>query len=182
VSSERAAVATSIQLTVLIEAGYRCGVPTCRNILALDLHHVVHVSEGGGNEPAHLIALCPTSHTLHHRGTTPREAIRVWKALLVSLSQAFDTKALDQLLFLHRLRPRELGVSGDGVLEFSRLIGAGLAEFRLLVQNGPLLLYEVMLTPKGRLLVDAWRQGNLAQLTTALSTSSPCTEPSKATS
>ena len=42
---------------VLIEAGYRCAVPTCRTILALDLHHIEEVKDGGPNEPSNLLAL-----------------------------------------------------------------------------------------------------------------------------
>lgn len=89
--------------------------------------------------------------------------------MLVALSHAFDTSAIDQLLFLHRLRNKELAISGDGVLQFSRLIAAGLAEFRLLLQNGPLLLYEVFLTPKGRSFIDAWKAGKLDVLREVLS-------------
>jgi hypothetical protein len=157
-----------VRTQVLTEAGYRCAVPTCRQILALDIHHLVQVSEGGGNEPANLIALCPSCHALHHRGVIAIDSLRVWKGMLVSLSQAFDTQAIDDLVFLSKLRPRELGISGDGVLRYSRLVAAGLAGFRLISQNGPLVLYEVFLTPKGAALVDSWKEGNMAALTTSL--------------
>jgi hypothetical protein len=83
---------------VLIEAGYRCGVPTCRNILAIDLHHMEEVREGGGNQAANLLALCPNCHALYHRGTIPKEAIYAWKQVLVSLSAAFDLKTIDLML------------------------------------------------------------------------------------
>ncbi len=54
------------------------------------------------------------------------------------------------------LQPRSLAISGEGVLKFSRLIAAGLAQFTLMMQNGPMILYEVHLSPKGIQLVDAW--------------------------
>lgn len=164
----RKAVAQGVRLSVLTEAGYRCAVPTCRTILAIDIHHIVEVAEGGGNDPSNLVALCPTCHALHHRGTISQDSIRVWKSTLVALSQAFDTHAIDQLLFLHRLRAKELAISGDGVLHFSRLIAAGLAEFTLLIQNGPLVLYEVFLTLRGRNLVEAWRSGRSDAVANAL--------------
>jgi hypothetical protein len=153
---------------VLTEAGYRCAVPTCRNILAIDLHHILEVSEGGGNEVANLIALCPTCHALFHRGVISRESIYSWKSILVSLNHAFDLEAVDNLLFLSKLRPKELAISGDGVLNFARLIAADLATFRLLIQNGPLILYEVGLTPKGLMLINAWKQGNRSAIAAAL--------------
>jgi hypothetical protein len=156
----RKKVPMEVALRVLTEAGYRCAVPTCRNILAIDLHHMVEVSEGGGNVPENLLALCPTCHALFHRGVIARDSIYAWKIMLVSLSNAFDTNAIDDLLFLKATQGSDLRVTGDGVLKFSRLIGAGLGEFKLAMQNGPLILYQMGLTNKGNQLVDAWISGN----------------------
>jgi hypothetical protein len=158
--AERKKVPHNVVVAVLTEAGYRCAVPTCRTILAIDLHHMVEVADGGGNEPGNLLALCPTCHALHHRGEIRRESIYTWKSVLVSLSQAFDVPTVDHLLFLSRPDAVNLFVSGDGVLQFARLIAAGLATFQLAVQNGPLILYRVFLTDKGAALITAWSQGN----------------------
>jgi hypothetical protein len=165
---QRKKVEHQIAVAVLTEAGYRCAVPTCRTILAIDLHHMVEVSDGGPNEVGNLLALCPTCHALFHRGVVARESIYTWKSVLVSLSQAFDSAALDQLLFLNRPEVADLRVSGDGVLQFSRLIAAGLVTFRLFIQNGPLILYQVMLTDRGRSLVAAWSLGDRLALARVL--------------
>src|SRR5438034_11221590 len=85
---------------VLTEAGYRCAVPTCRVILALDIHHIWEVAAGGGDEPFNLIALCPTCHALYHRGTISADSIYAYKAMLVAISRAFDLDAVDRLMFL----------------------------------------------------------------------------------
>jgi len=164
----RQRIPRSIMLEVLTEAGYRCAVPTCRTILAIDLHHLVQVADGGGNTLANLLALCPTCHGLFHRGTIARESLYSWKSLLVSLSRAFDIEPLDHLLFLARPEVGDLRISGDAVLKFSRLIAADLAEFSLVMQNGPLLLYAVRLTSKGRMLVKAWKSGNREAVQNAL--------------
>ncbi|MBX9453093.1 MAG: HNH endonuclease [Mesorhizobium sp.] len=87
----------------------------------------MEVSEGGGDDPANLVALCPTCHALYHRGTISRDAIYVYKAMLVAITRAFDVEAIDQLLFLNSIEKDFLVVSGDGLLHFSRLIAAGLA-------------------------------------------------------
>jgi hypothetical protein len=147
-------------VAVLAEAGYRCAVPTCRTILAVDSHHIVELSERDGSVASNLLALCPTCHALFQRGVVRRESIYTWKSVLVSLSQAFDAATVDHLLFLNRPEAKSLRVSGDGVLQFSRLISAGLATFGVAMQNGPLILYWVILTNKGKLLVDAWTSGN----------------------
>ncbi len=168
-SAEREKISQGLRLSVLTEAGYRCAVPTCRSILAIDLHHIEEVSEGGENELSNLIALCPTCHALYHRKTISRESIRSWKIMLVSLSHAFDIETIDNLLFLEKLLPNQLSISGDGVLKFSRLIAANLADFRLVMQNGPLVLYDVQLTAKGKMLISAWKSGNREEVTHALS-------------
>jgi|SRR3990167_1444218 len=147
-------------IQVLTEAGYRCAIPTCRTILAIDIHHIVEVAEGGGNETGNLLALCPTCHALFHRGEIQRDSIYAWKSMLISLSHAFDVQTIDDLLFLACPQANNLRVSGDGVLKFSRLIASGLASFSLAMQNGPLLLYSVCLTDKGKHLVSAWCSGN----------------------
>src|SRR5690242_2534416 len=97
---QRTPIKADVKLAVLTEAGYRCAVPTCRTILALDLHHIIEVQEGGPNELSNLIALCPTCHALYTRGTISRESINVWKTILVALNHAFDKETVSNLLFL----------------------------------------------------------------------------------
>ena len=123
----RTPIPASLRRDVLAEAGYRCAVPTCRTILAIDLHHIVEVNEGGGNELSNLLALCPTCHALYTRGTISQDAINVWKTILVALNHAFDKESISNLLFLKRTITNEVAVSGDGVLKFSHLIASGLA-------------------------------------------------------
>src|ERR1700728_1479184 len=81
---ERDDIGLKTKTLVLTEAGYRCAVPTCREILLLDLHHIWEVSEGGGDEATNLIALCPTCHALYHRGKIRVESIYAWKAMLIA--------------------------------------------------------------------------------------------------
>ncbi len=146
---------------VLTEAGYRCAVPTCRGILALDMHHIWEVAAGGGNGPFNLIALCPTCHALYHRGTISAESIYAYKAMLVAIGRAFDLEAVDRLLFLN-MCPDYLLPSGDGLLHFARLIAAGLAAFR--PRKSSHFHHRVTISEKGRLLIEAWQQGDRARL------------------
>jgi HNH endonuclease len=115
-------VTQSVRLAVLTEAGYRCGVPACRGIIALDIHHLVPVREDGQNEPGNLLALCPNCHALYERGTIAAEAIETYKGILVALMAAFDRTAIDHLMFLAQERQdRRLVLSGDGVAPFPAL-------------------------------------------------------------
>jgi hypothetical protein len=164
----RERITDSLRRQVLTEAGYRCAVPTCRSILALDLHHIEEVQDGGPNELGNLIALCPTCHALYTRGTISRDAITAWKTMLVALSHAFDGESISNLLFLVRTRDKDLVLSGDGVLKFSQLIASELADFRLFMQNGPIVLYKVDLTERGVRIVNAWFSGRRDDVRSAL--------------
>lgn len=171
----RQSIPLHVKRDILTEAGYRCAVPTCRTILAIDLHHIEKISEGGGNTADNLIALCPTCHALHHREVIPLEAIRVWKGMLVSLNRAFDKEAIDYLLFLTvQERPHEF--SSDGVLKFASLIAAGLVRVqRIPSPKGGIRVgsyagmdYALEFTDRGRMVVEAWQSGDQAALTKAL--------------
>jgi HNH endonuclease len=166
----RTAVPHEVAVAVLAEAGYRCAAPTCRTILTVDPHYIVELSERDRYATDNLVALCPTCHGMFQRGVLGRDSIYTWKSVLVSMNQAFDTAIVDHLLFLQRPEAKSLRVSGDGVLQFSRLVSAGLATFGVAMQNGPLILYWVTLTSKGKSLVEAWTSGNREAVARALQT------------
>lgn len=166
---ERDKLPLKTRLLVLTESGYRCAVPTCRTILALDMHHIWQVAAQGSDDPSNLIALCPTCHSLYHRGTIKQESIYAYKSMLVAITRAFDVAAVDQLLFLASCARNFLVVSGDGLLQFGRLIAAGLAFAEMKANNNYLLVtYVVNISEKGRQLVDAWRQGDRTRLRVAM--------------
>jgi len=164
----RRPVSIALKREVLTEAGYRCAVPTCRNILALDLHHIIAVEEGGPNALSNLLALCPTCHALYMRRIIAREAIHAWKQIVVSLSHAFDAEAISFLLFLKRVEGNEVLVSGDGLLRFASLIAADLAAPHLVGRQGLWQFYLIRLTVKRQRLLDAWCSGNREQVWLAL--------------
>ena len=172
--TKRKKIPRQTKIDVLTEAGYRCAVPTCRTILALDLHHIEEVSEGGGNSADNLIALCPTCHALLHRGEIKRESIKIWKGMLVTLNRAFDQDAIDTLLFLctefagFGAVDDKLHLSSDAVFSLKRLIIAGL----VYVYKSPIHdrrhSYIPFLTDKGEAVVKAWKDGDRAALAKAL--------------
>jgi len=154
---------------VLTEAGYRCAVPTCRGILALDMHHIWEVVAGGGDDPSNLVALCPTCHALYHRGTILSDSIYLYKAMLVAISRAFDLEAVDRLLFLSECPKDFLIVSGDGLLHFARIIAAGMADVQLKANNNfQIVTYAVNISEKGKELIEAWRQGDRTRVSQVL--------------
>jgi hypothetical protein len=162
---ERENLPLKTRVVVLTESGYRCAVPTCRTILALDMHHIWEVSAGGSDDPSNLIALCPTCHALYHRGTYKQESIYAWKSMLVAITRAFDVEAIDRLLFLESCKKDFLVVSGDGLLHFGRLIAAGLASVDQKSNNNwQIVTYAVNISDKGRQLIEAWKRGDRTRL------------------
>ncbi|ABD86547.1 HNH endonuclease [Rhodopseudomonas palustris BisB18] len=162
---ERENLPLKTRVIVLTETGYRCAVPTCRNILALDMHHIWEVSAGGTDDSSNLIALCPTCHALYHRGTIKAESIYVYKSMIVAITRAFDVEAIDRLLFLNSCKKDFLVVSGDGLLHFARLIAAGFAVAEQKSNNNwQLVTYAVNINAKGQQLVEAWQQGDRVRL------------------
>ena len=59
-------------------AGYRCTNLARRTILTLDIHHMVYVSEGGGNATENLLALFPNCHaeSAFYEQFTPSRFVR----------------------------------------------------------------------------------------------------------
>ena len=154
---------------VLMEAGYRCGNPRCPVILAVNIlqdHHIVHVSEGGGNQLWNLLALCPNCHALYHANQISREAIRHWKGLLSALNHAFDRRGMELLRFLHKTRnnPVRLWHSADALLQYAGLLSAGLVKLGDQKEATPMQLpesrHQVLLSERGEQLLDAWMAGD----------------------
>lgn len=88
--SERKSIPPKLRDKVLREAGYRCANPPCRTTLAIHLHHIVEVKEGGGDSIENLLALCPTCHSLFHAKIISRESIHEWKHRLTTLNKLED--------------------------------------------------------------------------------------------
>jgi hypothetical protein len=163
---ERKKVDVQTRLDVLTEAGYRCAVPTCRMFLALDMHHIYRVAEDGPDAIENLIALCPTDHRLYHKGHIKRESIYAWKTMLVTLSRAFDTEAIDRLLLLAHLESPQtpglglqgpgLGLQGEGLLQFANLIASRL----VIIERLSLHDFIVYLSPQGQIIIVAWKKGD----------------------
>jgi hypothetical protein len=188
--ADRTKIPVAVRHQLLLEAGYKCGNLACRNVVTLDLHHIQYVSDGGGDDPANLLALCPYCHAMHHTGQIPVEAVRTWKGLLLALNQAFDRRAVDLLLYLRQTQGADIWYSGDGLLQFAPLVAAGLVAFRTEpmyastppgnFQWGSIPVHHqgtryqiglqifIELTAKGRLMVDAWLAGDPAQFLEAI--------------
>lgn len=159
----RKTIKNDIKHHILHESGFRCSNPVCRMIITLDIHHLDYVSEGGGDLPENLIALCPNCHSLHHKGIIPLKSLRSWKMLLISLNLGLENRNIDILLTLHKLI--KLHTSGEGVLNCASLISSNLVMHEYIPKSGlwsggPTEEHILQLTEKGKLFVEEWIKGN----------------------
>jgi hypothetical protein len=164
---KRKKIPMDVRKLVLHESGYKCANPVCRTVLTLDIHHIEHLADDGGDLADNLLALCPNCHAQYHRGIITKESVRTWKLVLLSLNEGFDKHSIDLLLALSHLGFHY--VSGDGVLNCASLIAAGLIEstrgmFRedgsgQLSDRLGIQVYTLHLTEKGKRFVEGWKSG-----------------------
>lgn len=160
-SGERTKLSPKIRQEILMEACYKCANPRCWGIITFDIHHIWPVEDNGPDELFNLIALCGYCHDMHHQGYFSEAAIRHWKGMLVALNHAFDPAGMDLLLFLKKVEGN-MTFTSDGVIKFARLIAAGLVElnsfeFKEDIGNG---IADIGMTQRGRMLVEAWLEGD----------------------
>ena len=177
VRAKRKAVPPAVKFVVLAESGYKCGSPTCRHVLTLELHHITWVRDGGGNDASNLLALCAYCHGLHTAGHIPETAIRVWKSALVALNSA-NRGIADILLHLARMASHTAGegalYSPGDLIQVAPLINAGLLQARPVSISGPAFMmsafatFALELTPRGVDFVEAWKAGSGADFQQAL--------------
>lgn len=161
-ANRRDKIPVDVQRNVFIECGFRCAVPTCRYPVPLEVHHLCHVSEGGGNNEENLLVLCRNCHGMYHEKTITAEALMVYKRNIQALTQSFDQKGLDVLLLLSDLG--KISCKGEGLLSIAGLVASGFVSCKTekgiitnLPSPGP--TYHLQLTKKGKDHLNSWKSG-----------------------
>jgi hypothetical protein len=80
---ERPPIPTELRRRVLVEAGHRCAIHTCRHV-DVDVHHITPWERCREHTYDNLIALCPNCHRRADAGDIDRMALRTYKARLTS--------------------------------------------------------------------------------------------------
>jgi hypothetical protein len=95
-TDKRSPIPAEVKRKVLIEAGHRCALPTCRYI-TVEIHHIVPWETCLAHDYHNLIALCPNCHTRADRGEIDRKALRIYKASLRYIHDKFSQFEVDVL-------------------------------------------------------------------------------------
>lgn len=156
--TERPTLPTDLKRRVLVEAGHRCSIPTCRHI-EVDVHHIVPWETCHEHRYENLIALCPNCHRRAGKGEIDRQSLRIYKANLRFTHDRFSQFEVDLLFETNKL-PIGRGLLYPAFCELfvKRLLDAGYTQLSASnynatlsdVQLGPSVL---SITESGRLFV-----------------------------
>lgn len=84
----RPTIPAPLRRQILVEAGHRCAIPTCRQT-PVELAHIIPWAKCQKHEFDNLIALCPTCHTRFDRGDIDKKSIEMYKQNLAVLNSRY---------------------------------------------------------------------------------------------
>ena len=155
----------TLQRSVLVEAGHRCAIPTCRQT-PVELAHIEPWAKVKDHTFENLIALCPTCHTRFDKGEIDRKSMLRYKANLTILNSRYgDLERRVLEAFAANPMHNTIALPGslhillsyllqDGLLVQGRVtsgisVSAGAGSVEMTPVN-------YVLTEKGREFVDRW--------------------------
>jgi len=83
-NNQRPPIPSELKRRVLLEAGHRCAIPTCK-FPDVDVHHIVPWSKCREHQFNNLIALCPNCHRRAHNGEIDRQSLLIYKSRLIAI-------------------------------------------------------------------------------------------------
>jgi len=127
--SDRPPIPAEIRRRVLVEAGHRCAIPTCRYI-DVDVHHIIPWETCKIHEYDNLIALCPNCHRrAHKKGEIDRKSLRLYKANLRFTHDRFSQLEVDVIFELGRQPQAQVMWAPFNRLLLKRLIDSGYIQY-----------------------------------------------------
>ena len=108
-------VPAEVKRAVLVEAGHRCAIPTCR-ATTTEIAHISPWAETQDNSFENLIALCPNCHTrFDQKKEIDRIAVKMYKHNLGILNNRYGEfeRRLFEVLAKSSERVFVLGAAGD---------------------------------------------------------------------
>lgn len=126
--TDREHIPMDIRRAVLVEAGHRCAIPTCRHPTT-EIAHIVPYATSGDNSFENLIALCPNCHTRFDIvRDIDRKSIRMYKRNLAILNSRYGE--FERRIFAHiaETGKRILLVAAGNDISLSNAVKDGLLE------------------------------------------------------
>ncbi|EKD73160.1 MAG: cytosolic protein [uncultured bacterium] len=157
---ERSALPRELARQVLVEAGHRCAIPTCRQT-PLEIAHIIPWAKVQEHTFDNLIALCPTCHTRYDREEIDRKSMQQYKGNLSVLNGRYaDLEQRVLRIFSKEPNANQIWLPGGFDILLMNLIEDGFLKDT--GQNSGVILagmpssklYE--LTNKGREFIRKW--------------------------
>jgi len=127
--SDRPSIPAELRRRVLVEAGHRCAIPTCRYI-DVDVHHIVPWETCQKHEYENLIALCPNCHRRAHKSNEiDRKSLYHYKANLRFTHDRFSQLEVDMLFECAKAAGQHLMWAPFNMLLLKRLIESGYVQY-----------------------------------------------------
>lgn len=98
----RPPIPTELKRRILVEAGHRCAIPTCR-AFTVEIAHITPWAQKQAHEYENLIALCPNCHTRFDRGEIDKKSMYMYKDNLRYFIEKYSKFELDIMFELARL-------------------------------------------------------------------------------
>jgi hypothetical protein len=129
--STRPQIPAPLRRRVLVEAGHRCAIPTCRHI-DVDIHHIVPWETCKKHEYENLIALCPNCHRRAHKlNEIDRKSLHHYKANLRFTHDRFSQLEVDVLFECFKTKSHSLMWAPFNFLLLKRLIDSGYIDYTI---------------------------------------------------
>lgn len=125
---DRPSIPAELRRRVLVEAGHRCAIPTCRYI-EVEVHHIVPWEACQKHEYENLIALCPNCHRRADKGDIDRKSLHHYKANLRFTHDRFSQLEVDMLFECAKAAGRRLMWAPFNRLLLKRLIESGYIQY-----------------------------------------------------
>jgi hypothetical protein len=159
-SDSRPEIPKELERQVLMEAGHRCAIPTCRHPTT-EMAHIIPWAQVKEHKFDNLIALCPNCHTRYDRREIDRKAMLQYKANLSIvngrygeieqriLKLAADQPGKDLIWLPGGLDIMVMNLLQDGFLEFTPHNSG-------VILSGIPSMVAYRITPSGQEFVNRW--------------------------
>ena len=158
--NDRPPIPAELRRRVLVEAGHRCAIPTCRYI-DVDVHHIIPWETCQKHECDNLIALCPNCHRRAHKANEiDRKSLHHYKANLRFTHDRFSQLEVDVLFECARNKGKNLMWAPFNVLLLKRLIESDYIQYTVTEGMGFIGGMKsnpdfITISPKGLSYIDA---------------------------
>ncbi len=153
--SEREAIPSELKRRILIEAGHRCAIPTCR-FPTTEIAHIEPYEKVKKHKYENLIALCPNCHTRADKGEIDRKSLKIYKRILQRLTDRYDRFELNILNELQQ--GRQVVIAGNMLLLIKNLIDEQLVAGKgggVIIEGIPSNVM-IFLTDRGKQFIQEW--------------------------